>query len=330
MIKAYLDNSVLSLLRLNKKKGAALVLNTKHIKLTFQILKQYNIAATNMIITDMLFLELIGHGNVRKKIINKDKNKELINDKKAGLRSIQSSPQKIIEEYIYFLEDFFNSKLREELLQDCIHTLALTSLQAYPFIDLLHCFEQKIIQYAKYINDSDARYEELISALVADSVVRCLLLDPDISLYFKNSLSYLLKKYRDSFYPNLLSIMAGLKQDVEQLNKLKGRKNLLRLKDDFADAEPYEFVFWGKEIDGAHYPVTLLTYEKIETVEERLKYYFAGFVTTVQNQQQARRYFCLGRTIVITNFEEFCFKEIPSSNYLQYIPSSSYESLSST
>jgi len=301
-IKAYVDNSVLTVLREN---GGA-----EHVEFSLAVMKKYNIVPEHCIITDRLFLELIDKGGIRRKIVNNADNKKRIEQEKNKFYSTDSL-QEGVENYTLFLEEFFTSKIEEVLPQNCLCCMAEESLLRRPFIQEFHSFEKDIISYAKEIAESRQRYQSFISTLVVDSIIKYLFFDRRIKDFDKDfsqkALNTLAIRHQSMtvLHNNLMLLSACYKWQGES----KDKKKLFGLDKDFADVEPQALLFFGAEINGVNYPITFLTYEKINMVRDRLENYF--------NAAIAAKYFVfhLGRTIVI-NRDFKGFEEIPSYSFV--------------
>ncbi|TET06027.1 hypothetical protein E3J79_03140 [Candidatus Dependentiae bacterium] len=254
MIKAYIDNSVISELR---KQGFQ---QKEKRKLIFKICKEFSILAKNCIITDKLFLELIYCGNIRKKTV-KACEKEILAIQNRICQPFVSEDE--IKKTINSLEVFFDQKFRMLLPIQTIRRIALQSLQDCPFAYRFRIFNKKVIEYASNIAKDKYKYNQFISNLVIDSVVRYVLLEPASSISdntFVKVASFLFKKYRTITKDLLLIFTAASKSKEEALRKMKDKARLIRPRDDFADVEPPCFVFYGKEINGIRYPITFLTW----------------------------------------------------------------------
>lgn len=318
-IKAYLDNSILSELRLKSKE------QIERITFILKNFKKRGIVAKNFILTDKLFLEIIGHGNCRKNIVNEESNKAfLIKEKDKFV--IQCTSQENIKNYYDILKDFFNCEIKKSLPQNSIYAVTLESFKKNCFIDPLHCFEQKIIQYSMYITNNSEGYDAFISTLAEDSIIRYLLLDTanksdENSL--REILNFLLIKYDKTLHENLLLFMAGIRMHLKASKKYKDQSNLIRIKDDFADSEAPYLAFYGKKINEKLCPITVITYEKIETIKKRLDFYFVAILEIAKNKPRKNYPSLLGNTIVFTDDFKEC-KEMPSGDYLSKITKSSY------
>jgi hypothetical protein len=320
MIKAYIDNSVLSELR---KQGLQ---QKNKRKLIFNICKKFTILAKNCIITDKLFLELIYCGNIRKQIVK---------DYEANIIAIQSKiyqpgAKENIEKNINDLEQFFDQKFRIALPVSKISDMAITTLRNNPFAYRFRIFNKKILAYANNISKDTFRYNQFILSLVVDSVVRYALLEPASKInddIFIKVAMYLLKKYRSITKELLLIFTAASKSKEEALRKMKDKARLIRPRDDFADVEPQYLVFYGKNINGRRYPITFLSSEPIEKIQDRMDYYFgAGIVEIARNSPSQNEALLLGTSLII-NFKNFKYTEIASGLFLKKISRSSYRVL---
>lgn len=324
----YIDNSVLSEMRLPKGKELAdkskvYLLNTRNIKLIFKILSDNQLLPKNILITEKLFLEIIGQGKVRKDMINS------CSDCLKALRKDILLQENANKEFgIACLEYLLTVKFKESLPRDQLVAITMKYLKEYPFIDLFYCFERKVIEYAWDLERSVEKYNQFISVLVADTLIRYLLLDFDKLIseeILSTVLTLLVAKNDLILHEQLLILSAGLKRQVEFKLKIKGKGMIIWPKDDFADAEPQNLVFYGKEVDGILYPITFLTFEQVTKIEERLKYYFcAGIVPIAQNSPRRNKRLYIGRSIVIESFEKLLYKEIPSERYLKLISAEHY------
>jgi hypothetical protein len=319
MIKAYIDNSVLSDLR---KQG---VQQKNKRKLIFKVYKKFSISAENCIITDKLFLELIYCGNIRKQIV-KDCETDII---AIQSKICQIDSKEDIKNNVNDLECFFDQKLRIVLPAVKIPDIALKTLKDSPFEYPFRIFNKKILEYANNIFKDKFRYNQFILSLVADSVVRYALLEPaskiSDDIFIKVS-SCLLKKYRTIIKDLLLIFIAASKSKEEFLQKMKDRARLIRPRDDFADAEPQHFVFYGKEINGTRYPITFLSCEPMEKIQERMDYYFGAVVEIAKNSPSQNESLLLGTSLII-DFKNFKYTKIPSGLFLRKISKSSYRVL---
>lgn len=320
MIKAYIDNSVISELR---KQGSQ---QQEKRELIFKICKEFGILAENCIITDKLFLELIYYGNIRKQIV-----KSCENDISAIQSKICRAVSKNnIKNGVDSLEYLFGQKLRSDLSASIIVNRALKSLQDNPFPDQFRIFGQKVIIYANDIAKDVRRYNQFISDLVIDSVARYALLEPAGRIShdtFMEVINFLLKKYRAETKNLLLIYVAAAKSKEEAFRRMKDKARLIRPRDDFADVEPQYFVFYGKETNGRYYPITFLTCEPIKKIQERMDYYFyAGILEIAKNSPTLNAPLLPGISLII-DFKNFECTEISSGSFLSQIPTSSYRVL---
>jgi hypothetical protein len=323
-VVAYFDNSIIT--RLRKRQGRYSKKARREIKfISLSFVRKYNIK--NIHLTDKLFLEIIGCGQLRAVIVKG--NRDLINTEKKKIRdkviSAQQISQEDIQGYYNFLENLFRISIRAKLPQENIYPIALQSLTEYSFCKEFNVsIRNRVLDYAKNISISSLAYGKFIDSLVNDSVIRYLL---DIINFREIPREYLqcagdfiikvnnfiILKYwpKDLFRKDLILLMSGLEHSVRAPdNPGKKVEKLLRPEDDFADSEMQNLVFYGTEIDGECYPVTVLSGEPIELVDKRLKYYYAAVATLINlkpaymgHLTKDPRRFLLGRSIVI-NFKK--------------------------
>lgn len=324
MLIPYIDNSILTELRLecSFKDEGSMILRPR-VQLILEIVNKYNIGATDCIITDKLFLEVIERGSFRRKIVNT--NSKWIDELKDKFYESSFSHEDIAS-YFNSLSSFWIAETKKALPKNEISSMAKESVNQRPFIDDFRSLELKIIQYAQQITDCSQTYENFISTLVTDSIIRNMLfnLPKNIIVSSFHEILTFLTTINWQAIPDILSlIMAGLKERSEHYFGLKGRPHLLGLNKDFADADPQQLVLYGKNINGKRYPVVFLTNEKIESIKKRFEFYIAGIVAGCQNTQRYKnQLLCIGKTVVITNFEKY--EEIPLKFYLQHISATSY------
>jgi|GEM_PF-5188663 hypothetical protein len=314
MIKAYIDTSVISELR---KQGAH---QKKKHKLIFDTLKKYSIIGKNCIITEKLFLELIYEGDIRKKVVNAHE---------AEIAAMQnnlyqsSCSEDDIKNLVDSLEQFFDRELRARLSLQLIQEKTLETLEKHPIVYRFRMFSKKIREYASNIVSNKDRYDQFISNLVSDSVVRYALLGTLKRIdkaTFTKILNHLLIKYSTMTKEHLLLYCVACKAKTDTDQKRKDQASLIRIKDDFADMEPQHFVFYGSNINGIHFPITFLTIEPLEKIKNRMKYYLCvGIAGIAKESPRLNTQLLLGRTLVI-DFNEPIPTEIDSGVFMkQYI-----------
>ncbi len=114
----YLDNSVISELRKNRKSN--FISRLKKQMFIKNTIKKYNLKAHQFFITDKLFLEIIHKGKIRSLILKK--NEKMLKEKKNALKNIVEKKvivsEKEIKDYIDFLEHFFQHNFSKKFLKN--------------------------------------------------------------------------------------------------------------------------------------------------------------------------------------------------------------------
>ncbi len=283
-----LDNGIITKLRIGQKG-----IKYEWVNIVSFVLKRYNVQYVLM--TDKLFIEVIGQGDFRDEIQNKDK--EQINAQKERFKDkviLGSFTKKDIEELHSFYVDFFDRAIRAYFPRLSICEMVNKNLEEYPFHEAFHGIHHQVVEYAKAISDDLETYEKFISGLVRDSVIRYML---DITNFneisskpFANAdallneindfliVKYALKGLLSNDLILLISRLVYVEEvkgtRTEKVNKdgNKKIKELIRPEDDSFDSEMAALTLYGDNMNGIRQPVTIFTCEPIETVEKRIHY----------------------------------------------------------
>lgn len=260
-------------------------------KLLERLLREFDLNLENAFLTERSFLEVIGKGKISIELeiptILKAESKEL----QEKLRQKYSVSQSQVENFINLLEKEICKKLKEGLPQGHIVKFAKENINVYPFIDEFKLIEEKIIEYASTLNDSDIQYDRFLKILLEDSVIRFILnivnlreISPqhhhNALTFIDTALRLLLLRYGNAeiFKSNLVLVMAGLKKHAEaEIDPTKAGDNpLIRVFDDRADGELGYYSLVGKHRTGKQVPVTVIASESRKVIEKRLIYNFKG------------------------------------------------------
>lgn len=311
-IVSYLDNSVITQF---KKQN-----NDKIANCILSLFDKYNIQ--DFLITDKLFIEVIGQGQFRKNIEKKNKKEILLqkNKLKSKIDPKGLVPQGVIEDAYNFLQILFNETIRQIFPQKSIYGIANTNLKKHSFHEsygLSIIIHNKIMEHAKTLSNDTKAYHNFISTLVTDSVIRYILdiVNPNekppkqYKQLILHLISYLLKKYasEDVLSDDIILIMSALKYFVETKHRPnKEIKKLIRTEDDFADSEMAKLMFYGSEIDGTQHPITIFSCEPLETIETRINNQKAAIIEIAKNNstdlqclKKDPRVILIGQTIAI-------------------------------
>ena len=266
-------------------------------------------------------MEIIGEGNLRKKIVNNEATILTLERE----RLIKNFSENNIEAYANFLEPFFRTRIEQILTPDNILSKTKESFIENPFvIDNFNYLEQKVIDHAYILNSNKSIYAKFVDELVYDSVIRYLLIDlsKDVERNnFDKLLKFLIKKFKNELEQYFPLFMAGLKALVENEKKIKDKPYLFKIKKDFADSESPVLLFYGTNISGKNYPITVVTAEPKKTIEDRCDFYI---VAVAQNPDKTKK-LRMGAILIINSSDvvlipaEYFFKKNLSSSSYEFI-----------
>lgn len=293
--------------------------------------KQLGIKAERALITDKLFIEIIGLGKIRENI--EDENAGFFKEWKENIvRTLigrdKACIKDVIDRYILALEHLFLVEFQAKLSQENTYSIAIDNTSKYEFISFFSPLKSKLLSYAQNLREKGTPYKTFIGTLVEDSVIRYLFDSIDIrqtkpKLYdnvfdFLNQcLRALIVKYRSAgvLGTNINLLMSVLKDNIEaQLKPGQKSQPLFRVYNDFADPELGYFPIYGKMENGLHVPVTVVTKEPRPRVEERLKYNFQA--VGVKADVVEPQHLMTGRTVIL-DFENRIYHEIVTKDYIQ-------------
>jgi hypothetical protein len=170
MTLALIDNSILSEYRTCNHVAIA----TQKIEFLESILKKFQISIDHALLTDRLFVEAIGYGKIRREI-EKD-NKDVFLKEKAKLFDCLSKSSNEAEfaviNYIDFLENLFCFELTVRFPQKSISSMTVDNLMKFRFSSVFRPFNSKLIRYGFRLLKSVEFYNNFISVLIEDSVIR--------------------------------------------------------------------------------------------------------------------------------------------------------------
>lgn len=211
--------------------------------------------------------------------------------------------------------------------QKYIYSTTINKLEEFKFIEKFRGFEEKVINYGEELARKNLEYDNLIRVLVEDSVVRYALNAIDIrqtsprlrekaSDILNQTLTMLMVKYHHSeiLFSNLNLLMSALKSHIEGKSKPQEKsQTLLRVADDLVDVELGHFPILGATIKNKLHPITVITIEPQDRVEERLKYNFQAIGTKSHIIKPQK--IVLGRTIIL-DFKNYSHIEILTGKYI--------------
>lgn len=321
----FFDNSSLSEFR----NGKNTTVNSEKIEYLDSVLSKFQLPIEDILLTERLFTEIIGYGGVRHFIKKHNKERfELEREKVSRLLEKNSKgAEQAISHYISFLESFFYTKLKNSMPKKNLYYTTISKLDEFKFIEKFRGFEEKVISYGEGLTRENLEYDNLMRVLVEDSVVRYALNAIDIrqtpprlrkaSDILNQTLTMLMVKYYHSeiLFSNLNLLMSALKSHIEGQSKPQEKSQpLLRVADDLVDVELGHFPILGATIKDKLYPITVITIESQDLVEERLKYNFQAIGTKSHIIKPQK--LVLGRTIIL-DFKNYSHIEILTGKYIQ-------------
>ncbi len=330
----YLDNSVITKLRLSSSYTKEQL--SHRVSLIKEIFQYFQISPENLLITDKLFLEIIGQGQVRSNFLKENKQIKKCTDHINSVIQDAKSPEKeIIKDLYNRLDILINRELYARLSQKKIFSISYKNLKKYPFHEEWTHLERKILRQAKNFTKNDSMYNHFIKELIVDSIIR--LMSSSIQLdnisreflsFAKEGLNnirnFLIVKYQNYgiLHHNLILMQSQIRDEVIKTQKFNRKKLLLRKADDFADSDMPYLAFHGTTNNKILSPVTIITAEPIFTVEEQLRYHIAGVGAIAHTKpkwlkiiKKDPRELMLGRTICV-NFETQSYQAIYSSQFI--------------
>ncbi len=165
----YFDNSIYSAL-VDRGK-----LQNKKANLVSSLIKKHGIRIKNIFITNKLFLEIIGLGRLKSKILDKKGVRPSItvalrpiNDKIKRKELVLRSEA---ERYHIALKEIFDKEIRELLSQEDILNKAEEGLRKYPYVEQFRFLSYKIIEFAKNIANSSEEFNRFIGDILRDMLI---------------------------------------------------------------------------------------------------------------------------------------------------------------
>ena len=299
----YVDMSLISPISFLKGKRK---LSRKKKKYILAVFDKYDIKKEDILITNKLFVEIIGEGQIKKQAY-----------KDPTIRAKRKKLEKIISQQTFFsdnnakelckfLENNFKKSIKDIVPQSSIYSIAIKNLKKYRLHKSFKQFDKKVQVYAMDLERNTQLYNRFIFTVVCDAVISFIL----TMINFKNIPLQDKKKYKFAvdilqrflhtvllqYVPkgllqhDLARVMAGLDFCISShKERVKKVDPILYPKDDIADSEHQSLAFYGHE--GAS--IIVFSGEPIKDIMRRLRWYNTGIVTIVNSIKNPLLYFSL-------------------------------------